>query len=45
MMSDIIDELANVKSQSRAAERRACMTQLIRMTREEKAGIIQENFR
>ena len=45
LMSEIIDELANVKSQSRSQERRACMTQLIRMTREDQAAVIQENFR
>ena len=40
-----MEELGNVKSQSRSAERRACMTQLIRMTREDQAAVIQENFR
>lgn len=45
LMSDIIEELQNVKTQSRSTERRACMTQLIRMTREDQAAVIQENFR
>lgn len=41
----IIEELQNVKTQSRAAERRACMTQLIRMTRDGSVQVIQDNFR
>ena len=44
-MSNIIDELSHVKTQSRSNERRQCMSQLIRMTREDQAGVIQENFR
>jgi len=44
-MSDIIEELQNVKTQTRTSERRSCMTQLIRMTREGQAAIIHENFR
>ena len=43
-MSEILDELSNVKTQTRSAERRQCMNQLIRMTRDQ-AAVIQENFR
>ena len=45
VMNDIIEELQNVKSQSRANERKACMTQLIRMSREGQMNVIQDNFR
>ena len=44
-MNDIIEELQNVKSQSRANERKACMTQLIRMSRDGQMIVIQDNFR
>ena len=44
-IQDIIDELQNVKSQSRSNERRACMTQLIRLTRDGNSSIIKEKFR
>ena len=40
-----METLALVKTQSKPAEWRTCMTQLIRMTREGKTGVIQENFR
>merc|ERR1712223_2248093 len=45
MMQDIIDELQNVKTNTRSTERRACMTQLIRMAREGNAVVIKEKFR
>merc|ERR1712223_112865 len=45
IMQDIIDELQNVKTNTRSTERRACMTQLIRMAREGNAVVIKEKFR
>merc|ERR1712001_443855 len=44
-INDIIGELQNIKSQSRSNERKACMTQLIRMSRDGQIGVIQDNFR
>jgi len=45
-IQEIIDELQSVKTQSRSVERKACMTQLIRMSREgQHTLVIQENFR
>ena len=44
-INDIIEELQNIKSQSRSNERKACMTQLIRMSREGQITVIQDNFR
>jgi len=44
-MQDIIDELHNVKTNTRSTERRACMTQLIRLTRDGNPDIIKEKFR
>jgi len=44
-MQDIVDELQNVKTNTRSTERRACMTQLIRMAREGNAVVIKEKFR
>ena len=44
-MQDIIDELQNVKTQSRSSERKACMTQLIRLARDGHAPVIKEKFR
>lgn len=44
-MKEIMEILQSVKTQSRTVERRTCMTQLIRMTREGKTQIIQENFK
>ncbi len=40
-----METLQSVKTQTLAAERRTCMTQLIRMTREGRSGVIQDNFR
>ena len=44
---EIMEILQSVKTQSMANERRSCMTQLIRMTREGNRGVavIQDNFR
>jgi CLIP-associating protein 1/2 len=44
-IQDIIDELQNVKTQSRSNERRSSMTQLIRLTRDGNCSIIKEKFR
>ena len=44
-IQEIMDTLQSVKTQSQAAERRTCMTQLIRMTREGRSGVIGDNFR
>lgn len=45
-MQVIIEELQNVKTQTRSTERRASMTQLIRLTREgNSAAVIKEKFR
>ena len=44
-INDIIEELQNIKSQSRSNERKACMTQLIRMSRDGQITVIQDNFR
>ena len=44
-MNEIIEELQNAKTQSRSNERKACMTQLIRMSRDGQMVAIQENFR
>merc|ERR1719331_1343409 len=44
-MQDIIDELHNVKTNTRSTERRACMTHLIRLTRDGNPDIIKEKFR
>merc|ERR1712223_817655 len=44
-MQDIIDELQNVKTNTRSTERRACMTQLIRLARDGNSVIIKEKFR
>ena len=44
-IQDIIDELQNVKTQSRSNERRSSMTQLIRLTRDGNSSIIKEKFR
>jgi len=45
-MQEIMEMLQSVKTQSRAPERRACMTQLIRMAREARSvAVVQENFR
>ena len=45
-IQEIIEELQTVKTQSRSVERKACMTQLIRMSREgQHTLLIQENFR
>merc|ERR1719204_2568188 len=45
-VQDIIEELQSIKSQTRSSERKACMTQLIRMSREgQHTVVIQENFR
>ena len=44
-INDIIEELQNVKTQTRASERKACMTQLIRMSRDGQMNIIQDHFR
>lgn len=45
-IQEIIDELQCVKTQSRSVERKACMTQLIRMSREgQHTLVIQEHFR
>ncbi len=45
LMQNIIEELQNVKTQTRSNERRACMTQLIRLAREGNIAIIKEKFR
>merc|ERR1712223_1121366 len=45
IMQDIIDELQNVKTNTRSTERRACMTQLIRLARDGNSVIIKEKFR
>ena len=44
-IDEIMDTLQTVKTQSQTSERRNCMTKLIRMTREGKTTLIQENFR
>ena len=44
-IQDIMETLQSVRTQSQTSERRSCMTQLIRMTREGKTNVIQENFR
>ena len=44
-INDIIEELQNIKNQSRSNERKACMTQLIRMSRDGQITVIQDNFR
>ncbi len=44
-MDDICEELQNVKTHSRSTERRACMTQLIRLARDGHALAIKEKFR
>ena len=44
-IQEIIDELQNIKTQSRSNERRSCMTQLIRLTRDGNCVVIKEKFR
>ena len=44
-IQEIMEILSSVKTQSRSAERRTSMTQLIRMTRDGKTAIIQEHFK
>eukprot|EP00096_Caligus_rogercresseyi_P004598 TRINITY_DN1894_c0_g1_i8.p1 TRINITY_DN1894_c0_g1~~TRINITY_DN1894_c0_g1_i8.p1 ORF type:complete len:1296 (-),score=334.58 TRINITY_DN1894_c0_g1_i8:1093-4980(-) len=44
-IKDIIAELQSVKTRTRSAERRASMSQLIRITREGNTDVLQENFR
>ncbi|TRY76804.1 hypothetical protein TCAL_10457 [Tigriopus californicus] len=44
-MEDIMEILQSVKSGTKAAERRTCMTHLIRLTREGTVKQIQDNFR
>lgn len=44
-MEDIMEILQSVKSGTKAAERRTCMTHLIRLTREGTIKQIQDNFR
>jgi len=44
-IQEIIEELQTVKSQTRSTERRACMTQLMRLARDGHTEVIKEKFR
>ena len=44
-IQEIMDVLQSVKTQSQQSDRKAAMTQLIRMAREGKTGVIQDHFK
>ena len=44
-IQEIIEELQTIKTQTRSTERRACMTQLMRLARDGHTEVIKEKFR